>query len=61
MNLSDIPEHQIHELQTFTTQETLSVGSIHKTGTQTVEQIFHHLMLFIGCWIMPLVELQQRT
>jgi len=39
------PEHEIHQLKPFPSEEAVPIGWQHEAGTQSVEEVLHHLLL----------------
>lgn len=42
------PEHEIHKLKPFPSKEAVPIGWQHEAGTQSIEEVLHHLLL-LGC------------
>lgn len=42
------PEHKIHKLKPFPSEESLPIGWQHQAGAQSIEKVLHHF-LFLGC------------
>lgn len=57
----DSPEHEVHELQTLSFEEAVSVGRQHQTRTERIKKVLHHLLLLRHGRVMPLEHLWRVT
>lgn len=39
------PEHEIHQLKPFSSEEAVPIGWQHQAGTESIEEVLHHLLL----------------
>lgn len=45
ISIAALPEHEIHKLKPLPSQEAVSIGWQHEAGTQSIEEVLHHLLL----------------
>lgn len=44
MNLAS-PEHKIHKLKPFSSEESLPIGWQHQAGAEGIKEVLHHFLL----------------